>query len=459
MTTTPVIVSGEHDDVPIYFRVDRMDEEGVTELYWCVIKTKTDCCEGRKCACKKVSHPVFKQEPPHRVYSGCVAVGGTLYVLGGREPPSSSIRRRVANNKKVFHPLSPPHCDVFYMDTTTTTTPVCCSEEEVGVVSVVGWKKLDHSMNLPRSSPYAFTVDGKIYVMGGCHPSPKPEVLDTRRMDEGWRELQDSTDVPGRIDGHAVIDGGKRIVVQSGIAPHLYCYDVEADSWKMYREDVLGYRIRKPGFLVLDWKSAFLDGILYYLDENRPGVVFGLDVSDETTAAAEPKRVRLPSGKFKCEDWGWPWIPPSFPDDSDLVSPEAHLVSLGSGKLVVLWSTRVRQEVSFEVHVYCSTIKISKEEKKQEEGGGDFDLVALPLSLSHVLVHADSLIDCLAVFPSQTMGPQEDVNKDDNAISAPEDVCQDDSTVSANHKNSTCGNKKKNGSEMNMKEKGENEGE
>ncbi|KAH7836116.1 hypothetical protein Vadar_032913 [Vaccinium darrowii] len=252
-------------------------------------------------------------------------------------------------------------------------------------------------MNVPRSRPYAFTVDGEIYVMGGCHPSPKPEVLDTRRMDEGWRELQDSTDVPGKIDGHAVIDGGKRIVVQSRGVPHLYCC-VEADSWKMYREDVLGYGMRVPKFL--DWKSAFLDGILYYVDENWRGALFGVDVSRQPDdIAAEPKRVRLPSGKSKREDWDWSWIPPSFPDDSDLVSPEMHLVSLGSGKLVVLSSATVRLEGRYEVHVYCSTIKISKEEK-QEEGGDDFDLVALPLYFSHVLVphlRSSSLVDCLAV--------------------------------------------------------------
>ncbi|KAG5532556.1 hypothetical protein RHGRI_027001 [Rhododendron griersonianum] len=41
---------------------------------------------------------------------------------------------------------------------------------------------------------------------------------------------------------------------------------------------------------------------------------------------------------------------------------------------------------------------MSKEEKKQEEegSGGDFDLVAFPLSLSHVLVHGSYLMDCIA---------------------------------------------------------------
>lgn len=36
----------------------------------------------------------------------------------------------------------------------------------------------------PRWNPYVFKLNGKIYVMGGDHDSPKPEVLDTRCMDE-----------------------------------------------------------------------------------------------------------------------------------------------------------------------------------------------------------------------------------------------------------------------------------
>lgn len=245
-------------------------------------------------------------------------------------------------------------------------------------------------MNFPRSNPRAFTVNGKIYVMGGAQPSPKPEVLDTCRMDQGWRVLQDSTDVCGEIAGHAVIDGGKRICLQFRRMRHLYCYDVEADSWQVYREDVSGYPMPESG--LLSWKSAFLDGILYYLDKERPGVMFGVDL--DSAAAAEPKRVRLPLAKSKCEDWDW--IPQLVLGYSDSVLPVTHLVSLGSGKLAVLWSGRGPGD---ELHVYCSTIKMSKEEKKQEEegSGGDFDLVAFPLSLSHVLVHGSYLMDCIAV--------------------------------------------------------------
>ncbi|KAI8570060.1 hypothetical protein RHMOL_Rhmol01G0003600 [Rhododendron molle] len=424
-SSTPVIVSGE-DDVPIYLRVYRNETyEGGPGFFWYVIKTMTDCFNGFGASYEKVSPPVFKQEPGPRDYPGCVSVGGTLYVLGGMDskPPSSFFG---------VHNLSPPGCDVFYIDTTT----LCCPEE--GVVSGGGWKKLDHSMNVPRTCPHAFAINGKIYVMGG-QQSPKPEVLDTRRMEEGWRELQDSTDVPGQIDGHAVIDGGKRIVVQSRYEPHLYCYDVEADSWQVYLEHVIELPTWQPAFL--DWKSAFLDGILYYLDHNRPGVMFGIDVS-RPHDAAEPKRVRLPLGS-KCEDWGWHWIPQPIPENSDLALPTTHLVSLGSGKLGVLWSAfSPFRSKKHELHVYCSTIKMSKEEKKHEEGGGDddFDLVARPLSLSHVLVHGSALEDCLAVFPSQTMGPLEYV---------------DDSIVSANHKNSTGGsNNKKNGSKKKRKKKG-----
>ncbi|KAG5532572.1 hypothetical protein RHGRI_027011 [Rhododendron griersonianum] len=396
--TPPVIVSGEEDDVPIYFRFYRRDDDDDEEvgggrgLYWCVIKTKTDCCcDFSGCAYnneKVVSPPVFKQEPSSRVYSGCVAVGGTIYVLGGLDFKSVDKPRPPNRSFVAMRTQSLPNSDVFYID--TTTTPLCGPEGGSGG----GWKKLDHSMNFPRSNPHAFTVNGKIYVMGGAQPSPKPEVLDTRRMDQGWRVLQDSTDARGQITGHAVIDGGKRICLQFRRMRHLYCYDVEADSWQVHREDVLGYPMPESG--LLSWKSAFLDGILYYLDKERPGVMFGVDL--DSAAAAEPKRVRLPLAKSKCEDWDW--IPQPVLGYSDSVLPVTHLVSLGSGKLAVLWSGRGPSD---ELHVYCSTIKMSKEEKKQEEegSGGDFDLVAFPQSLSHVLVHGSSLMDCIAVKGGQ----------------------------------------------------------
>lgn len=209
-------------------------------LYWCVIKTKTDCCRDFSgCAYnneKVVSPPVLKQEPSSRVSSGCVAVGGTIYGLGGMDSELSFDKPRPRNRSLVgMRTLSLPHSDVFYIDITTTTL---CGHEEGGGG---GWQKLDHSMNFPRSKPRAVTVNGKIYVMGGAQPSPKPEVLDTRRMDQGWRVLQDSAYVCGEIAGHAVIDGGKRICLQFWHMRHLYCYDVEADSWQVYREDVLGY--------------------------------------------------------------------------------------------------------------------------------------------------------------------------------------------------------------------------
>ncbi|KAG5532570.1 hypothetical protein RHGRI_027010 [Rhododendron griersonianum] len=122
--------------------------------------------------------------------------------------------------------------------------------------------------------------------------------------------------------------------------------------------------------------------------------MFGVDL--DSAAAAEPKRVRLPLAKSKCENWDWDWIPQPVLGYSDSVLPVTHLVSLGSGKLAVLWSAR---GLGDELHVYCSTIKMSKEEKKQEEeeSGGDSDLVAFPLSLSHVLVHGSYLMDCIAV--------------------------------------------------------------
>ncbi|KAG5528355.1 hypothetical protein RHGRI_029131 [Rhododendron griersonianum] len=68
--------------------------------------------------------------------------------------------------------------------------------------------------------PYGVHIDGKIYVLGGFAPDYPfqvstivPEVFDTRRVKEGWRELKDTEDAPVLVNGHAVLDGGKRIFV------------------------------------------------------------------------------------------------------------------------------------------------------------------------------------------------------------------------------------------------------
>lgn len=51
------------------------------------------------------------------------------------------------------------------------------------------------------------------------------------------------------------------------------------------------------------------------------------------------------------------------------------------------------------------------------------------------------------------MGPQEEINKEDNTISAHEDL--DDSTIAANHKNSTGGTNRKKDGKKNIKNEGE----
>lgn len=76
------------------------------------------------------------------------------------------------------------------------------------------------------------------------------------------------------------------------------------------------------------------------------------------------------------------------------ISSKDILVSLGSGKLAALWTGCIPPHRKGEQHVFISTIQMSREE---QEGGADFDLVALPLSLSDVFVPGSVVKDCLTM--------------------------------------------------------------
>lgn len=382
-----VDVSGDDDVVPIYLRL--IGENEGDGFYWWVIKIQT--AHRGRCSYQEVSSPRLLTEKEPWLYSGFVSVGSTLYALGGRGTLTES---KPIPSWKWTRTLTPPLRDVFYINT-------LCPES--------GWKKLEHPMNLARAYPDAFTVNGKIYVVGGVDdysgkPSPYPEVLDTHRIEEGWRPLRGSNDVPHMIDGYAVLDGGKRVLMLSRADDcRLHCYDVEADSWQVYNKNVSVGEADS-------YQSAYLDGIIYYLDYERPGIMFGVDVS----GSRHEKRVRLPLDRSKCGDWDWQWIPQPILG----YLPRIFLVSLGSGKLAALWTGCIPPHRKGEQHVFISTIQMSREE---QEGGADFDLVALPLSLSDVFVPGSVVNDCLTIFPSQTRGPQEDVSKDDNTISTQEE--------------------------------------
>lgn len=129
--------------------------------------------------------------------------------------------------------------------------------------------------------------------MSSPAPTPVPEVFDTLNQEGGWRMLVDPPNVRGsNIVGHGVIDGGKRVVVHSCYDPHLHCYDVAADSWKLLRENILGYKITT---------SATVDGVFYFLDDQKPGAMFGIQV-DNCSTMMQPMKVVLTGSP---EDYDW----------------------------------------------------------------------------------------------------------------------------------------------------------
>lgn len=216
---------------------------------WFAIKNKLDQVGN-----DQLLLPALDPEPFRR-YSACVAAGSTIYVFGSEEQVED---------------WNPPCTrDVFYINT-------LCPEK--------GWKKLSSSLNIPRQEPYGVHIDGKIYVLGGFAPDYPfqvstivPEVFDTRRVEEGWRELKDREDAPVLVNGHAVLDGGKRIFVFGHMNERLYRYDVDADRWKMYHKNFGKNR----------WTSAFDDRVLYFMDACMTGYLFALDLSEPNNEVIE----------------------------------------------------------------------------------------------------------------------------------------------------------------------------
>ncbi|XP_058188781.1 uncharacterized protein LOC131306517 [Rhododendron vialii] len=239
-----------------------------------------------------------------------------------------------AHDPLPYHEYTPEQLsDVYWIDT---------SHPELG------WNKLDSSLNHPRTSAHVVFDGKRLYAMGCCfsddtrRPYPydaelKPEVyvVSYGGGDGGgsWHVLKDppigsdrAVDVPGRMDGHAVLDleddGGKkkrRIVVMHSFGyEQLYSYDVDADSWDVYHHH----------FQPWTYASAFVDGILYYMDHDHLGVMFGLDLNKPNN---QPKRVVLKKN-FK-ENKNRRWIPQDIPGPPPYnmpPPPEPFLVSLGS---------------------------------------------------------------------------------------------------------------------------------
>ncbi|KAF7127985.1 hypothetical protein RHSIM_Rhsim11G0078200 [Rhododendron simsii] len=305
--------------------------------------------------------PVFtEQAPVFRPFSRCEAMGSTIYSIGGGDPndPDERSPERVS--------------DVYWIDTLRPKQ---------------GWNKLDRSMTYPRAYTHGVAVDGNLYVMGSFKSSIdhlrdppvtrslKPEVyMESVGVEGFWRVLRDPptdlfgdiVDVPHLINGHAVVDLGncdnggekKRIVImRSSGSTKLYSYDVDTDSWSVYHND----------FPPRTFASAFVDGILYYLDYAHPGVMYGLDLS-------KPNQRVVVIGKNHKGNGRHPWMPPA------LSTP--FLVSLGSGKLAALWEAE--GDVPRHMRVYCSVIEVSA-------------FAAYPLSCSSYCLRGSMIHECLAV--------------------------------------------------------------
>ncbi|KAF5944963.1 hypothetical protein HYC85_019040 [Camellia sinensis] len=147
------------------------------------------------------------------------------------------------------------------------------------------------------------------------------------------------------VTGHAVLEGGNRILVHSVFDPCLYYYDIQDKCWGIYSRD----------FGVNKNSSAFLDGVPY------------------------------------SDDLDFEWVPAERPEGP---SPSVNLVSHGRDELAVIWTGLDFWNVAGAVlHVYFSKLKISKVENA---AGVVDELVAHPLAHKHYRVRASMFVDCLS---------------------------------------------------------------
>ncbi|KAI8541521.1 hypothetical protein RHMOL_Rhmol08G0067700 [Rhododendron molle] len=343
----------EGDEVSIYLRA-RMGDGGCN---WYLIKTNSDTSKDYKPV-----PPVFAREPNRRRRGACVALGSVIHSLGGEEDPPGYVRCSPGTNLLRCNPLS----DGYYIDTASPES---------------GWKKLPHSTITPRAYPYAFTTNGKIYVLGvtSCirsKPTLMPEVYNTLNDEEGWRVLADPKNVPGsQIGGHGVIDGGKRVVVHFRDEPHLYGYDVEADSWDIHRENIFHLDSDSGA-------SATVDGVYYFLDDREPGVMFGIEVGTNASKMGPPKRVAL---AWQPKDYEW------IPQPYDSIVPRTRLISVGKGRLAAVYNY-ARIEAG-DLHFHCSTMQMTR----LTNACGETVFMADPLCYSNVVVSGLFLEACIAV--------------------------------------------------------------
>ncbi|KAI7999319.1 F-box/kelch-repeat protein [Camellia lanceoleosa] len=296
--------------MPIYFRARTSDGDD-----WYEIKSddSTTVDEQKN----QIMSPIFPL-PNHLAQSSTVAVGSRIYVIGGSD----------FSGEYTLIPES--FKDVYYLDT-------LCPEN--------GWHKT-FSMMKPRESCYSIASNGKIYVMGSCamdeeDPYPWAEVLDTDLGGGGWTPLPEDKRMDFVVTGRAVLEVGNRILVHFEFDPCLYYYNVQDKCWRIYSRD----------FGVNKNSSAFLDGVLYYVDWTTPGVIYALVVSNGETVPKQVKGLEdLPFDKYKniaimnridwvhnrySDDLDFEWVPA---ERAEGPSPVVNLVSHGKDELAVIWT-------------------------------------------------------------------------------------------------------------------------
>ncbi|KAL7210787.1 hypothetical protein ACSBR2_013791 [Camellia fascicularis] len=355
--------------MPIYFRARTDDGDDWYEI-------KSDDSTTVDDQQNQIMSPIFPR-PNHLAQSSAVAVGSRIYVMGGCDVSVE------------YTAIPETFKDVYYLDT-------LCPEN--------GWHKT-FSMMKPREAPYSIASNGKIYVMGSSamveeDPYPWAEVLDTD-LGGGWTPLLEDKPMDLFVTGHAVLEGGNRILVHSVFDPCLHYYDVQDKCWGIYSRD----------FGVNKSSSAFLDGVLYYVDWTTPGVIYALLVSNGETVPKQVKGLEdLPFDRYKnmaimrsfdcgdgdrySDDLDFEWVPAERPEGP---SPSVNLVSHGRDELAVIWTGLDFWNVAGAVlHVYFSKLKISKVENA---AGVVDELVAHPLAHKHYRVRASMFVGCLSTCP------------------------------------------------------------
>ncbi|XP_022774346.1 uncharacterized protein LOC111316602 isoform X2 [Durio zibethinus] len=158
---------------------------------------------------RSLLHPIVSGYKKNRE-SSCIALGSTIYCLGGFHKTKSS--KLVTHTRKV-------HC----FDT----------RDPGGVRNKVP------SMIKPRFQPHIHTLEGKIYVLGGLHKDdtsgPWLEMFDPCL--NKWIGLSSDPYISTPLDScftSALLEDSKILLVFHDGQDYMHAYDIAMDSWYVY---------------------------------------------------------------------------------------------------------------------------------------------------------------------------------------------------------------------------------